>query len=306
MAKSTYDSEMVSLVLNSQSLLAETTFLANAEVLSPVQLLSKPVAALRYVPESTSLAVSGENLTNLGETNLAKFWQQAVTTVYGAGEEGIKRFAQPVVELQKRWGINFREDIFSWVTGEYALAILPADNGKSPNWLFVVEKSPQLEQGIARLDQLAKSQGLNVSSLKVNEQPVFAWTELTTATQDKAAISVNAKVKGVHTSLDNYEIFASDLEAINQVLTAKGKSSLLENSNFQNSIAAFPQPNQGYIYIDWNKSQAFLENQLPLLKFVEVLGKPLFNNLRSLTVSSYGHETGILKGGIFFQLNLKG
>jgi hypothetical protein len=303
MAASTYESEIVSLVLNSQGLLAETTFLSNREVASPVQLLSQPVAALRYIPASASLAVTGKNLSNLGDTNLAKFWRQAITTVYGAGEDGIQRFAQPVVEAEKRWGINLGEDILSWVTGEYALAVLSPDNSSSPNWLFVVEKSPELEQGILRLDKLAQAHNLNVSVLPVNEQKVFAWTELTTSSQDKAGISVNAKVKGVHTSLDNYEIFASDLETMNQVLTAPGKSSLVDNSDFNKSIAALPQPNQGYIYIDWDRSQGLLENQLPVLKFVEVLGKPLFNNLRSLTVSSYGNDSGILKGGIFFQLN---
>jgi hypothetical protein len=80
------------------------------------------------------------------------------------------------------------------------------------------------------------------------------------------------------------------------------EKSLIENTNFQNSIANIPQPNQGYVYIDWGKSRNFLESQQPLLKFLELLGKPLFDNLRSLTVSSYSQEAETLKGGIFFQL----
>ncbi|MHC5821594.1 MAG: DUF3352 domain-containing protein, partial [Nostoc sp.] len=46
-----------------------------------------------------------------------------------------------------------------------------------------------------------------------------------------------------------------------------------------------------------------LERQVPILKLVEVLGKPFFNNLRSLTVSSYGTEARSLKGGVFFKLH---
>jgi hypothetical protein len=86
------------------------------------------------------------------------------------------------------------------------------------------------------------------------------------------------------------------------VLSQKQKS-LLENTQFKNAVAAIPQTNQGYIYLDWENSQDILKHQLPVLKFVEVLGKPLFDNLRSLTVSSYSSEPGTLKGGVFFQLH---
>jgi hypothetical protein len=85
-------------------------------------------------------------------------------------------------------------------------------------------------------------------------------------------------------------------------LTAKNNS-LINSRNFQDGIAAIPQPNQGYVYLDWTKSQEILERQLPILKFVEVLGKPFFKDLRSLTLSSYGSDTGLLKGGVFFQFN---
>ncbi len=86
-----------------------------------------------------------------------------------------------------------------------------------------------------------------------------------------------------------------------EILSAKDNS-LIKNRNFQDNIAAIPQPNQGYIYLDWTKSQKLVERQLPILKLVEVVGKPFFENLRSLTVSSYGSETGLLKGGVFFKL----
>ncbi len=89
---------------------------------------------------------------------------------------------------------------------------------------------------------------------------------------------------------------------MNEAIAAK-ENSLIKDRSFQNSIAAIPRPNQGYVYLDWTKSQDLLERQLPILKLVEVVGKPFFNNLRSLTVSSYGSEPGTLKGGVFLQLD---
>ncbi|QXE25257.1 hypothetical protein B6N60_03971 [Richelia sinica FACHB-800] len=302
LSAATYDSEIMGLVLNPQGLLAETTFLAPTKAESSAPLLAQPIAAWRYIPESAGVAVAGVNLTNLETSNLAKLWKQGTSTLYGTGEDALGRLAQPLVEIQKRWGLNFNQDIFSWVTGEYAIALLPHTNNSLPSWVFVVEKSPQLEAGIVNLDKIASQNGLNVNSLTLNNHQILAWTELTTAKQKQAPLSVETKIRGAHTSLDNYEIFASDLEIMNQILATPAKS-VLDNPNFQKGIAAIPQPNQGYVYLDWQKSQGLLEKQIPLLKFVEVLGKPLFHKLRSLTVSSYGSETGILKGGVFFQLN---
>lgn len=302
----TYTSQIISLVLNPQGLLAETSLLSVTEIVPPSAPLSQPVGALQYIPGSAGLVIAGANLSNLGDSNLAKLTTQATTTLYGTGEDITSKLVKPLADVQKRWGLNLSQDIFSWVEGEYAIALLPQKEQTTANWVFVVEKSPGLSEGISRLDAIASANGLNTSSLSLDQQKIFAWTELTPATKqtdtkDKPSFSVEAKVQAVHTTLGDYEIFASDLETINEILTAK-EDSLIENPNFQNNIAVIPQPNQGYIYLDWTKTQKLLERQQPILKLVEIVGKPLFNNLRSLTVSSYGSDSGLLKGGIFFQI----
>ena len=302
-----YDSEIISLALNPKGLLAETSFLTSSEIVSPSSPLSKPVGALKYVPASAGLAISGSNLSNLGNSDLAKLWRQATATIYGSEEDVVSRFAKPLADVQKNWGINLPEDIFSWVQGEYAIALLPAKEQTIPNWIFVVEKSESVEKGVARLDAIASSNGLSINLLTLPQQKISAWTELTTATKksnvkEGTSFSIETKVRGLHTTLGNYEIFTSDLETMDEILTAKDNS-LIDNPKFQDSIAAIHQPNQGYIYLDWTKSQNLLERQVPILKLVEVLGKPFFDNLRSLTVSSYGNDTGALKSGVFFQFN---
>ncbi|MBK1989969.1 DUF3352 domain-containing protein [Sphaerospermopsis aphanizomenoides BCCUSP55] len=300
--ESTYNSQIISLGLNSQGFLAESTFFSPSE-LTPVSApLSQPVGALKYIPESSGLAIAGVNLNNLHDSDLAKLWQQGTATIYGSQEEAIFRWLKPLVDEQKRWDLNLTEDIFSWVIGEYAIALLPNPANTNLDWVFVVEKTPELASGIAKLDEIAKNKGFNVSSLTLNQQKVSAWTELTATTQNQAAVNVEAKIRGAHTTIDNYEIFASDLGTLEKILTHQEKS-ILDHPNFQDSIAIFPQSNQGYIYIDWKKSQEILERQLPVLKFVEVLAKPLFDNLRSLTVSNYSSELKTLKGGVFFQLD---
>jgi len=302
-----YNSQIISLALNPKGLLAETTFLTSSEIVFPSAPLSKPVGALQYIPASAGLAISGSNLSNLANSDLAKLWRQVTATIYGSEEDVVSRLAKPLADVQKRWGINLPEDIFSWVQGEYAIALLPEKEQTTPHWIFVVEKSEDVEQGVARLDAIASSNGLSISPITINKQKISAWTELTTATKktdakEGASFSIDTKVQGLHTTFGNYEIFTSDLETMNEILTTKDNS-IIDNPNFQDSIAAIPRPNQGYIYLDWRKSQNLLERQVPILKLVEVLGKPFFNNLRSLTVSSYGTEARSLKGGVFFKLH---
>jgi hypothetical protein len=305
LSEKTYDSEIISLALNPKGLLAETTFLASSEIVTPSPPLSKPVEALRYIPASAGLAISGSNLSNLGNSDLAKLWKQATATIYGSEEDVTFPLLEPLANVQKRWGVNLPEDVFSWVEGEYAIALLPQQI--TPRWIFVVENTEGVQQGVAHLDAIASSNGLSISPLTLGKQKISAWTELVTASKqpnvkERPSLSIEAKVRGVHTTLGNYEIFTSDLETMNEVLTAKDNS-LIDNPNFQDSIAAIPQQNQGYIYLDWSKSQNLIERQLPILKLVEVLGKPFFDKLRSLTVSSYGTDTDSLKGGVFFQLD---
>ncbi|MBJ7298775.1 MAG: DUF3352 domain-containing protein, partial [Dolichospermum sp.] len=302
LAESTYNSQILSFVLNSQGLLTESTFLTNSPVVPSSLPLSQSVGALQYIPESTALAIAGTNLNKLGNSDIAKLWKQVTASIYGSSEEGISRLLQPLVKIQNNWNLNFSEDIFNWITGEYALALLPNSENTTPHWLFVVEKNPELAAGITHLNNIASRSGFNVSSLTLDQQKIAAWTKITATSENNTSINVDTKVKGVHTTLDNYEIFSSDLKTLTAVLSQKQKS-LLESPQFQNSIATIPQPNQGYIYLDWENSQDILKHQLPWIKFAEVLGKPLFDNLKSLTVSSYSSEPGTLKSGVFLQLH---
>ncbi|MDB9375693.1 DUF3352 domain-containing protein [Nodularia sphaerocarpa] len=300
-----FDSEMISLSLNSKGLLAETSFLTDSEIISTSEPLAKTVEALEYIPDGAGLVISSSDLNNLASSDLAKLWIQGKTALSGSGTDAISSLVKPLAEVEKSQGINLAEDIFSWVKGEYALAVLPHAGEGAADWVFVVEELEDVSEGISRLDAIASSRGLSISSFNLNQQKIFAWTELNavtkeTETQESPSFAIEAKVQSVHTTLGKYEIFASNLETLNEVITTKN-GSLISDDNFSDSIAAIPQPNQGYVYLDWTKSQTLLERQLPILQLVEVVGKPFFQNLRSLTISSYGNEKGLLKGGILFR-----
>ena len=112
---------------------------------------------------------------------------------------------------------------------------------------------------------------------------------------------LHAQIIGLHTTVDNYEIFASDILTMEKILTHQ-ENPLTQNRQFNTAAGHRSQTNQGYVYIDWQKSQRFLEIQQPLVPLGELFAQPLFKNLRSLTISNYGQNPGMWKGGVFFQV----
>lgn len=294
----TYESQIVALELNPQGLLAETTIVAglDKEILPPIP-MSQPAKALQYIPANVSLAISGVDLSKLPNSNLQQFWAQV-----SPGLSITKLVEKPLAELQTSWGINLKDDIFSWVEGEYALGKLPNND-----WIFAVERSDRATAGIEKLNAIASAKELTITSLPLENQKVSAWTQLTpVAAQNKdasAPITLNAKVQGVHTTVDNYEVFTTSIDAMEQVLKTNKNGSLANNSQFLASTDAFPQPNAGYVYVDWQANQASIERQLPIISLLEVAGKPFFSNLRSLTVSSYDNKEDLLTGGAFFKFS---
>ncbi|KJH72741.1 DUF3352 domain-containing protein [Aliterella atlantica] len=296
----TYESQIVALELNRQGIFAETTLVAapEKEILPSPPALPQSPKTLQYLPASVRLAIVGSDLSKLENSNLQQLWQQVSPALSVSN-----LIKQPVTEIQQRWGLDLQSDVFSWVQGEYALGMLPNND-----WIFVVEKSPTAEQGISQLDAIASTKGLSITPLPLQEQKTSAWTQLTTIpadpkNPDKAAINLTAKVQGLHTTVDNYEIFATSIDAMEQAFKASKNGALVNDGKFKASVNAIPQPNEGYVYVDWLANQPMLERQLPVIRLLEIAGKPFFSNLRSLTISSYGNEDNLLKGGIFFKLN---
>ena len=294
------DTVAIALSLNRLGLLAQTALLGvtpSDESLAPA--LSKPVDALQYIPAQSALAIAGNDLNNL--------WNRLSTGV-GSDDTLKALLDQTLASLQSRWGIQLPEEVFSWVKGEYALSLLPRPDKANPDWIFVAQKADgaAAEASVEHLDTVAKERGLSVGSLPLGDKTITAWTKLITSAtavpgKDDSLMRLEAQVQGVHAAVGNYEIFTSSIEAMDQAL--KGlDNSLVKSEKFQSAIAPLPEQNDGYLYLDWMRSGSFIERQLPIVQVVELVGKPLFDHLRSLSISSYGIDNGVQRSKLFFRL----
>lgn len=290
---------MVGLSLKSQGLVAQTALIGVAGEINQPPLLAAPVSTLNYVPADSWLTASGRDLKT--------FWQQ-VETGLEADSPLQQLIGETVKRIQQPLGLDLPAEIFSWVQGDFSLALLPNPDGGEPDWVFVAEeaKDVNVEEIVNRFDELARQQGYSTGNLPLMDTQVTAWTKLQTSKDIKnnGVARLDALVKGVHTQVGNYQIFATSIEAMGKALEADN-SSLGASNKFSRAISALPADNDGYFYLDWQGAESWVESKFPIMRVVEVAGKPLFDNLRSLTFSSEGAENGIRRATIFFNLGVR-
>lgn len=311
-----YESLALSLGLDRRGLMAESALVAAEASPDPpsVPKLSRPVEALGYIPATSALAASGIDLDQL--------WTEISASLFSY-DLIAKLVNQPLQDLQTRWGLDLPEDIFAWVTEEYALGMVPPNStgntsSREPSWVFVAQSTePQTAaQGIQQLDQIAQQHGLGVGPLTLAGKPISTWTQLITAapgaqldteaTETKTGANtgttvLGAKVIGGHAEVDSYQIFASSLTAMEQALQAP-QNPLLGSEGFKQAIAPLPTPNRGYLYLNWTASRSFLAQRFPLLRVIEAAGEPFFRHLRSLSLTSYGTDSQVHRSQIFIRL----
>lgn len=297
-----YQGLAIALGLNRRGLTAETALLTKGEIASTPS-TSKPVGALSYIPASSPISASGADL----DQAWAGFSQGV------SGYRGVADLVnRPIEALNAHWKLNLPQNIFSWVKSDYALGLVPReDEGTEEktlsDWVFVANKSgDQDAQGaIDHLDDLAKEQGISIGSLQLSDQTVKVWTRLLavkdTEKRNSKTADVQAQVAGVHTSTGNYEIFTTSVEGMDMVLKAT-KNPVSQTEGFKQAMAPLLTPNNGYLYLNWESAQPILESQFPVLKVLEFAGQPFFDHLRSLTISSYGSQSGVQRSGAFLKL----
>ncbi|EAW34896.1 DUF3352 domain-containing protein [Lyngbya sp. PCC 8106] len=293
----------LSLGLSPQGLLAHTALVKGEDKdgKSVEPALSEPIQAWQYIIGKSGFAIAGTDLNHL--------WEQLSVTL--AGNSGLENLVnQPIRVIKDIWRLDLPQDIFNWVTGEYALAMIPPTPEKQkqkPDWIFVAERfSPQAIDAIKHLDELAVEEGYSLGSFELGERTLSAWTTLNPVplptTPNVNPQVLQAKPKGVHATVGEYEIFTTSVEAMDQALSLVSQKTLLNDPEFKIAFQQIPTASDGYFFLDWEASVGFLNQQIPLLRLLELSAKPFFDHLRSLTISSAGAVEGVAKATVFIRL----
>jgi hypothetical protein len=113
---------------------------------------------------------------------------------------------------------------------------------------------------------------------------------------------LEAQVQGVHAAVGNYEIFTSSIEAMDQAL--KGlENSLVKSDKFKKRSRPYLNKMMAICISTGHEEENVHRASVPIVQVVELVGKPLFDHLRSLSVSSYGIDNGVQRSKLFFRLD---
>lgn len=302
----TYRSLGIAFGESRQGLLAETALVANPgrDLPAVKATQQEPMAALSYFPGNSPFVVSGSNLGTL--------WSQINQDLQGY--PNLKSWVnQTFGTWGKTRGLNLTSKIFPWIDGDYAWALLPDSlspvlsaqaNGEA-DWLFAYEQtnSDQNKQLANHLNELATEQDLGTSPFELAGRKVYAWTRLVSQEMDNTSgsnLTFKTEVTGAYANIDSQKILASSPEALGLALDA-GSDALSNQRSFQDAIAPFDQPNQGFLYIDWPVMKPVLKKNLPIINKLESNAQTLLSKLRSVSVSSYGETSEVQHSQWYFR-----
>lgn len=214
---------------------------------------SSPGQVLENLPDSTLALFSGQNLSSLWQTYVQ---QASLNPQLGESLNNLRRRFQ-------QFGLEPDQDLFSWMTGEFALGAVPSQGGIMGQLglgaVLVLESSdrPTTEATLDKLDRLAERSNLQVEdSTAPNGQPLTKWILPQGIFQNEVLLGYGW--------LDGDSLFLGLGSATVETMIDTSRPSLDENPTFQAAVQALPQQNAGYFYVNVSDSEQQLR-QSPIL-----------------------------------------
>ena len=135
-------------------------------------------AIANLLPDTTLMMLTGSNLTTLW----TQYNQPDATTPDSTSllhPDNIRQGLQGVL------GIDIEQDVLSWMTGEFAVGLIPIPDNTAPNgtslgalMLLQAGDRDQAEQSLADLDAVMESRhGFEVAEETLDGNPVTIWTQ---------------------------------------------------------------------------------------------------------------------------------
>lgn len=255
-------------------------------------LLRQPASPNQILSEIPADAIFVYNINNLNN-----FWKQA-----RQGLETNPDFSETLQAFEQEVEIDIDNDIFSWMTGEFALVLLEVD---PPN-----EFTPPLGGfyliGTDDVDG-ARSHVEKVMSVMENQGtfPTPLETQTIGGIEMKVFTDFDGAVQGGYGFHNSYFLLAYLEDSIMAAASA-AENPLVNSNNFKAVQNYLPRSNYGYMYVDLEHGRRLMESQLgdPERADYNKNVRPFLEPLHAIgvSVSTEGVEKGVTKGVLFMLL----
>ncbi|MEG3890133.1 DUF3352 domain-containing protein [Microcoleus sp. Z1_A1] len=254
---------------------------AGLRVKTIAQLDPKFVEQNPQVPSKLLPRFPGETIALVGGQGIDKIWSQATAEAQDSPE--VDRGVQQVRDSFKRLDLDADREVFGWMNGEFAIGAIGSDQGilsqlgMGAAMIFETSDRPAAEATLKKLDAIAKSNPtVSVAPRQVQGKEVTEWK-----------IPQQGTLFG-HGWLNENSVFVAFGGPLVDVITSTPPQPLSSSPSFQAIATSLPQANQGYFYIDMEKTLSWA-NQYLLAVQPNLVSPPaaeLLNSLRGVSVAT--------------------
>jgi len=256
---------------------------------------TKPQPELAMVVSPTANQILVQLPTNTYvSSNSRNFKQQWQRLEQLTGDEAYSKLALKAIQgiVKDVTGLDLEEDLLPWMDGEYAVCLFPTTGGLF-NYInprlqmglaLMVQTSdrPAAEAALKKLDRHVQStlkKDISLVTRPIKGQPFISWEGI----EKGKRLSVVA-----HGWVNNDTVILTTGIDPMKVLAPQPRQPLNRNSTFQTATASFPQPNEGYFYVNMGATLSMIYGVLlPDLPadtkpFVQAV-QQIVGNLRSVS-----------------------
>jgi len=205
----------------------------------------QPVAGkvISQFPADALMLISGGNVNRI--------WSQV--NEQAKSDPNTQQALTQLRDGAKSANFDLDKDIFSWMNGEFGMALIPSEQGILAQTGFggvmVFDSSDRktTEATLAKLDNIAKSNAIAVQQRDVQGKKVTEWS----------SPMVPDALLG-HGWLDDDTMFLALGGPMVNVITTKPGQTLDSSDNFKAATGNLPKQNLGYFYVDMDKTMALV------------------------------------------------
>ncbi|MCC3408691.1 MAG: DUF3352 domain-containing protein [Microcoleus sp. PH2017_10_PVI_O_A] len=248
--------------------------------LDPKFAQQKPPVGSKLLPR-----FPGETIALVGGKGLDRLWEQATAEAKDSPE--VDRGIEQVRSSFKRLDLDADRDVFGWMNGEFAIGAIGSEQGilsqlgMGAAMIFETSDRPAAEATLKKLDAIAKSNPtVSVAPRQVQGKEVTEWQ-----------IPQQGTLFG-HGWLNENSVFVAFGGPLVDVITTAPPQPLSSSPSFQAIATALPQANQGYFYIDMEKTMSWANRYLLAVQpnLVSPPVAELLNSLRGVSVATTSTE----------------
>lgn len=206
---------------------------------------ASPNTILNDVPAEALFVYNANNLNNV--------WQQTKQ-----GFESNPDFGETMQDMEEELGFSLEEDIFSWMTGEFAVVLLevaPPDEYSPPLGGYALIGTDDVDNARSHVDKVIgtfEEQGI----MPPLETQTIGGVEMNVFIDD-----YNQKVMGGYGFYNDYFLLAYPGDAI-EVVTSASQNPLANSNNFKAVQNRLPTQNYGYFYADIDRARQLIEKEM--------------------------------------------